>query len=87
MSSSFASGGPVPYMTAHTNVDFKILHQMLRFPDFVSITGVRPDPANAHGFIVDLTGLVPGEGELIADYTFQNTTIVNFKGFRQPAPK
>jgi hypothetical protein len=68
---------------AHTRVDLRILRELLRLPQEVAITGVRPCPDNSQQCIVELAGAwLPAEGELRAEYNFQNTTIVNFKGWQ-----
>jgi hypothetical protein len=78
------SSGPMPQFSAFLRVDFSNLREMLRLPKHVTIVAVRPDPDNSHRCIIDLGGLVPCDGELQAEYRFENTTIVTFTGFRQP---
>ena len=63
-------------------LDLKILREMLRLPQDVKITGVRSDPDSTGRVILDIeSNWLPGEGELIAKYKDQHTTVVNFEGW------
>ncbi len=64
-------------------VDLRVLHQMLRLPGTVSITAVDQDDNGK--LILRLYGLLPANGELVANYDAIHTTIPVFKSF-EPAP-
>jgi hypothetical protein len=66
----------------YVRIDLRVLHEMLRLPSNVKITGIREDDT---GWIIDLLGIVPASGELVANYKMIHTTIPMFEGF-EPAP-
>lgn len=78
------SSGMVPPVDAFVCVDFKVLREMLRLPKHVEITGVRPHPTDPRSCLVDIRGILPMDGELIATYTTTDTTVVTFAGFKVP---
>lgn len=75
----FSNGLP---SQAFTRITYSMLRELLRLPKHVEIAGLRPDPSNDRGCVIDLSGLIP-PGELTIDYAYQHTTIVTCKGFRQ----
>lgn len=63
-------------------VDLGVLREMLRLPKGVTITAVRAGD-DARQCIIELAGqALPAEGELTANYTFENHTIVRFAEFK-----
>ena len=82
---SFSPG--LPDMNADLRVDLKLLRELLRLPREVVINCVRPDASDASKCILEISGpitQVPANGDLIATYGYEHTTIVKFAGFKQP---
>jgi hypothetical protein len=77
------SAGPSDTQSGYIHVDFRVLRELLRLPQGVDIEAVRPDPNHAGKCIVDLAGALPVGGELEAEYSYQHTTVVTFRGFKQ----
>lgn len=67
--------------SATIKVDYRVLRELLRLPPLVDITYAFPTDG---AVVLTVTGAVPEEGELTADYTYQIETIVKFNGFRKP---
>ncbi len=63
-------------------VNLRVLQEMLRLPGTVRITGARVDEDG--GLMLDLHGILPASGELVAQYDAIHTTIPVFRGF-EPA--
>lgn len=65
-----------------------MLHQFLRLPQDVKITGLRMDPTDARSFIIDLEGTgLPGPGESVAAYKSEHHIIPKFDKFTLVVPK
>lgn len=76
----------LPHIDANLRVDLKLLRELLRLPREVTITGVRADPTDATKAILDINGpitQVPASGDLVAEYVYRHTTIVDFVCFKQ----
>lgn len=69
--------------TGYLPVSLRVLQDMLRLPGTVTITGARVDDTGR--LLLDVRGLLPAGGELVAMYDAIHTTIPVFKGF-EPAP-
>jgi hypothetical protein len=69
--------------TGYLHVNLRVLQEMLRLPGTVTITGARIDDAGR--LLLDVRGLLPASGEVVAQYDAIHTTIPVFRGF-EPAP-
>lgn len=67
--------------SATIKVDYRILRELLRLPPSVEITYAFPSDGSV---VLTVTGAVPEEGELTADYVYEHHTVVKFQGFRKP---